>query len=80
MRLGDHRPFRFLIRDGAGQFTRAFDTVLAAEQFAAFRLKEASMLDLKTASAGRLGGHVSRQWFDDRRRDTAIPSTKRHAT
>jgi putative transposase len=37
MRLGDHHPFRFLIRDGAGQFTRSFDTVLASADITAVR-------------------------------------------
>jgi putative transposase len=37
MRLGEHHPFRFLIRDGAGQFTRSFDTVLASAEITAVR-------------------------------------------
>jgi len=38
MRLGDTQPFRFLIRDGAGQSTRSFDTVLAGSGIAAIRI------------------------------------------
>jgi putative transposase len=38
MRIGDRHPFRFLIRDGAGQFTRSFDTVLAASGITAIRI------------------------------------------
>ena len=34
-RLGDHHRFRFLIRDGAGQFTRSFDAVLAGSTITA---------------------------------------------
>jgi putative transposase len=37
MRLSDHHPFKFLIRDGAGQFTRTFDTVLAGAGIRAIR-------------------------------------------
>jgi len=29
MRLGEDHRFEFLIRDGAGQFTRSFDAILA---------------------------------------------------
>ncbi len=36
-RFGDHHRFRFLIRDGAGQFTRSFDAVLAGSDIAAIR-------------------------------------------
>ena len=42
MRLGDHDPFRFMIRDGAGQFTRPFDTVLAASGITAIRIPPCS--------------------------------------
>jgi len=38
MRLGDRHPFRFLIRDGAGQFTRSFDNVLAGSGLTAIRI------------------------------------------
>lgn len=38
MRLGDDHGFRFLIRDGAGQFTRAFDAVLAGSGITAIRI------------------------------------------
>jgi len=38
MRVGEHHPFRFMIRDGAGQFTRTFDTVLAASGITAIRI------------------------------------------
>ena len=38
MRLGDRHRFRFLVRDGAGQFTRPFDTVLAASGITAIRI------------------------------------------
>ena len=38
MRLGDSQPFRYLIRDGAGQFTRSFDTVLATSGITAIRI------------------------------------------
>jgi putative transposase len=38
MRLGEHHSFRFLIRDRAGQFTRSFDTVLAATGITAIRM------------------------------------------
>jgi len=37
MRLPDTHGFRFLIRDGAGQFTASFDTVLAASEITAIR-------------------------------------------
>jgi hypothetical protein len=37
MRLGDDHRFRFLIRDGAGQFTRTFDTVFAGYGITAIR-------------------------------------------
>jgi len=37
MRLGDRPGFRFLIRDGAGQFTRSFDDVLAGSGITAIR-------------------------------------------
>jgi len=36
-RVGDNHGFRFLIRDGAGQFTRAFDDVLGAAGITAIR-------------------------------------------
>jgi transposase InsO family protein len=35
MRLGDSHRFRFMIRDGAGQFTRSYDNVLAGSGIAA---------------------------------------------
>lgn len=38
MRLPDDHGFRYLIRDGAGQFTRAFDAVLAAAGITAIRI------------------------------------------
>jgi putative transposase len=38
MRLGERHRFRFLVRDGAGQFTRPFDTVLAASGITAIRI------------------------------------------
>ena len=38
MRLGDSHRFRFLIRDGAGQFTRSYDTVLAGSGISAIRI------------------------------------------
>jgi putative transposase len=38
MRLSDRHPFRFMIRDGAGQFTRSYDTVLAAAGITAIRI------------------------------------------
>ena len=37
MRVGDHHPFRCLIRDGAGQFTFSFDTVLEGSGITAIR-------------------------------------------
>jgi len=37
MRLGDHHQFKFLIRHGAGQFTRSFDAVLAGSGITAIR-------------------------------------------
>jgi len=37
MRLGDRHRFKFLIRDGAGQFTRSFDAVLAGSGITAIR-------------------------------------------
>ena len=37
MKLGDRHPFRFLIRDGAGQFTRSFDAALAGSGITAIR-------------------------------------------
>jgi putative transposase len=37
MRLGDSHPFRFLIRDGAGQFTSSFDNVLSTSGITAIR-------------------------------------------
>lgn len=37
LRVGDSPGFRFLIRDGAGQFTRAFDDVLAGAGITAIR-------------------------------------------
>jgi putative transposase len=37
MRLGDHHRFKFLIRDGAGQFTRSYDGVLAGAGITAIR-------------------------------------------
>ncbi len=36
-RIGADHPFRFLIRDGAGQFTRSFDAVLAGSGITAIR-------------------------------------------
>lgn|GEM_PF-1040356 len=38
MDFGEHHPFKFLIRDGAGQFTRSFDTVLAGSGITAIRI------------------------------------------
>jgi putative transposase len=38
MRLGDSHRFRFLIRDGAGQFTRSFDAVLAGSGMTTIRI------------------------------------------
>ncbi len=35
IRLHDHHGFRFLIRDGAAQFTALFDTVLACSDITA---------------------------------------------
>ena len=37
-RLGDGRRFRFIIRDGAGQFARPYDTVLAGSGITAIRI------------------------------------------
>jgi len=37
MRLGDDHLFRFLIRDGAGEFTRAFDAVFVGSGITAIR-------------------------------------------
>jgi putative transposase len=37
MRLPDAHGFRFLIRDGAGQFTAPFDTVLAGSDITSIR-------------------------------------------
>ena len=37
MKLGDRHPFRFLIRDGAGQFARSFDAALAGSGITAIR-------------------------------------------
>ena len=37
MRLGARHSLRFLVRDGAGQFTRSFDTVLAASDITSIR-------------------------------------------
>ena len=42
MQLADRHPFRYLIRDGAGQFTRPFDTVLAASGITAIRISPRS--------------------------------------
>jgi len=38
IRLADGHRFRFIIRDGAGQFTRSFDTVLAGSNITAIRI------------------------------------------
>ena len=38
MRLPDNHGFRFLVRDGAGQFTRSFDAVLAGAGITALRI------------------------------------------
>jgi hypothetical protein len=38
MRLGDDHGFRFLIQDGAGQFTRSFDDVFAGSGINAIRI------------------------------------------
>ncbi len=38
MRLGDSHRFRYLIRDGARQFTRSFDNVLAGSGITAIRI------------------------------------------
>jgi len=38
MDFGEHHPFKYLIRDGAGQFTRSFDTVLAGSGITAIRI------------------------------------------
>jgi transposase InsO family protein len=37
-RLPDHHRFRYLVRDGAGQFTRAFDAVLAGSGITVVRI------------------------------------------
>ena len=37
MILGDHHRFKFLIREGAGQFTRSFDTVIGGAGITAIR-------------------------------------------
>jgi putative transposase len=37
MQLGEHHPFKFLIRDGAGQLTRSFDAALAGSGINAIR-------------------------------------------
>ena len=36
--IGEHHCFKYLIRDGAGQFTRSFDTVLAGSGTTAIRI------------------------------------------
>jgi len=38
MDFGEHHQFKYLIRDGAGQFTRSFDTVLAGSGITAIRI------------------------------------------
>ena len=38
MSLGTHRPFRFLIRGGSGQFTRLYNNVLTASGITAIRI------------------------------------------
>ncbi len=38
LRLGDRHGFRYLIRDGAGQFTTTFDAVLAGSDITAIRI------------------------------------------
>jgi len=38
MDFGEHHPFKFMIRDGGGQFTRSFDTVLAGSGIRAIRI------------------------------------------
>lgn len=38
MRLSDSHRFRFMIRDGAGQFTRSYDTVLTGSNITAIRI------------------------------------------
>lgn len=37
MHFGEHHPIKFMIREGAGQFTRSFDTVLAGSGITAIR-------------------------------------------
>jgi putative transposase len=38
MQLSEHHPFRFMTRDGAGQFTRSYDTILATSGITAIRI------------------------------------------
>lgn len=37
MHFGEHHPIKFMIREGAGQFTRSFDSVLAGSGITAIR-------------------------------------------
>ena len=54
MRLGDSHRFRFMIRDGAGQFTRPHDNVLAGSGITTIRIHT-------SISASKFGGQRFRK-------------------
>lgn len=76
MRLPDDHGFRFLVRDGAGQFSHSFDAVFAGSGITAIRIPPRA--PQANALAERLGAHAAPrapQPHDHLKRTTATPAS-----